>query len=143
MTLDTFPERNFSASFGQNGPDTPCMACGEGFDDERGPPIRTFCIDQEDNLPDGSDSVLALSKLVVQINNRHLECTTKLGVNFITVSHVWHQEVAEAHLSKRSTDEAVALAWFVSIRILNAASVMLKDEYPKMELWHDYLSVPQ
>lgn len=128
--------------FWTNGPDTPCMVCGEEFDDARGPPIRTFSIDEDDHHR-GDNLMLALSKLVIHIHNRHLECAIKLGIQFTTVSHVWHQEVGDAHLSRRSTTEAVALAWFVPVSILNSVRVSLKGEYDRVELWHDYLSVPQ
>jgi len=71
--------------FWTNGLDTPCMVCGGDFDDERGPTIRTLSIDEKDYLPEGENFMLALSERVVHIQNRHLECTTKLGVHFITV----------------------------------------------------------
>jgi hypothetical protein len=68
---------------------------------------------------------------------------TSLGVQYIPVSLVWHKDVSDAHHSKHTTDEAVALTWFVPIRILNSAKRSLRGTFRQLEIWHDYLSVPQ
>jgi hypothetical protein len=122
--------------------DTHCMVCQSGFSDARGPPIRTFSLNGPE-LPKEQDSLLELSKLVIQVHIRHLGCLTGLGIQYFHISHVWHQEVADAHLSKDASAEAAALAWFVPIRILNSATRTLKDTVDRVEIWHDYLSVPQ
>lgn len=136
------PRKLLLNSLWTNDLDTPCMVCEKDFDDAQGPPIRTFSIDKED-VPDAENLMLALSLLTVHVHNRHLGCAINLDVKFITVSHVWHNEVRTAHLSKRPTDEAVALTWFVPIFILNNLASALESQYDKVELWHDYLSVPQ
>jgi hypothetical protein len=40
------------------------------------------------------------------------------NVQYIPVAHVWHLEVSDAYLHKETKQEALALAWFVPIRIL-------------------------
>jgi hypothetical protein len=39
----------------------------------------------------------------------------------------WHSGVSDAHLSRNSTRDAVALSWFVPIRILNSATQKFKQ----------------
>jgi hypothetical protein len=122
--------------------ETPCMTCQCDFSDNRGPPIRTYSLDIP-ALLEGQDSLLDLAKLVIRINNRHLNCIKSTNIRYIPISHVWHLEVSDAHLSKETTREAIALTWFVPFCILNSARRMFKMHFTEVEIWHDYLGVPQ
>lgn len=53
--------------------DTPCITCQGDFSDNRGRPIRTYSLDGPALLK-GQDPLIDLSKLVVRIHNRHLDC---------------------------------------------------------------------
>lgn len=98
------------------------------------PPIRTL------SLSFGQDDPGNPSMTFLRIHNRHLHCIIEHDIQYIPVSHAWHQPVSLAHLSKLSNNEAKRLVYQVPVRSLIAAI----DKFgPDTEIWHDYISVPQ
>lgn len=119
--------------------DSVCMVCSEDFSPPQQAPIRTMSISitQEglDAFPEPDPSTISL-----RIHNRHLYCIKERQVQYIPASHAWHEQVALAHLSRLSNNEAERLVRIVPIQTLMAAM----DKFgPDVEIWHDYISVPQ
>jgi hypothetical protein len=119
--------------------DSVCMVCSEDFSPPQKSPIRTISISisQEglDAFPEPDPSTISL-----RIHNRHLHCIIERQIQYIPVSHAWHERVALAHLSRLSNNEAERLVHTVPIQTLIAAM----DNFGlDVELWHDYVSVPQ
>ncbi|KAM3069266.1 hypothetical protein ACMFMG_010774 [Clarireedia jacksonii] len=80
------------------------------------------------------------STICLRIHNRHLHCIIERQIQYVPVSHAWHERVALAHISKLSNDEAEEVVYNTAIQILIAATEKLG---PNIEVWHDYISVPQ
>ncbi|KAF2660115.1 hypothetical protein K491DRAFT_688719 [Lophiostoma macrostomum CBS 122681] len=109
--------------------DTPCMVCGQAFQ-QLDPPIRSVALER-------------LDPLVVQVSNRHLNCVQASGVGIIPVSHVWHEAIAEANLSGKNTAEASRCLYKVLSEMLPTVNATFVNLFGRVELWHDYLSIPQ
>ena len=116
--------------------DSTCMICNGCFDDATGAPIRTISIDHEPQ-----ESEPQRSKRALRVHNRHLECiNTKQWVKIIPISHAWHEAVAVAHETQRSSPVAINLVLGTPYRALDALRCRFGAD---IEAWHDYLSVPQ
>ena len=114
--------------------DSVCLICSAGFEPPQQPPIRTL------SLSFGQDDPGNPSMTFLRIHNRHLHCIIEHDIQYIPVSHAWHQPVSLAQLSKLSNNEAKRLVYQVPVRSLIAAI----DKFgPDTEIWHDYISVPQ
>ena len=97
--------------------DSNCMVCSEDFIPPRQPPIRTISIaGLADGVSEPDPTTISL-----QIHNRHLRCIIERGIQYIPVSHAWHEPVALANLSKLSNDEAELLVYDVPLQILIGA----------------------
>jgi hypothetical protein len=115
--------------------DSLCMACGNGFAEDGQPPIRTMSLYQ----PENTNNLLSAAS-ILRICNRHMECIQAQGLDFIPISHVWHQCVADAHESRTANPEAARAVLEIPYRIL----IALVAEYGQsIEIWHDYISIPQ
>lgn len=132
MQITTLESLNF---FWNNVPDTPCLVCGGNFDVNEWPPIRTVSFELRD--PD------ILTHLPIRVHNRHLDCLRKENVKYFTVSHVWHKDIAVANESGNSSTEASIRLMEILVKILNAAVVAFHNSHATVEVWHDYVSVPQ
>jgi hypothetical protein len=123
------------------GPDSDCMACGEPFDNQNGPPLRTVSLEQVGVF--GGPLKRTVTPLAIRIYNRHLCCIKRFAVNFLAVSHVWHPSVAKAHGERLELQEAAACLYRVIGQMLPVAAAKFSHLYKPVELWHDYLSIPQ
>jgi hypothetical protein len=106
---------------------------------------RTFTI-QEPGISDKPGwsekiQVPSLSKEFL-VYHRHLECLQE-ATPYVTVSHVWHPEVAQLQYQGHGEPAQVAEA---TKRLLETPTLICKalaDVGEKVEVWHDYISVPQ
>jgi len=114
--------------------DSVCLICSAGFDPPQQPPIRTLSLSVAQDDPGNTSTTF------LRIHNRHLHCIVKHDIQYIPISHAWHQPVSLAHLSKLSNKQAKHLVYQVPVQSLIAAI----DKFgPDTEIWHDYISVPQ
>jgi len=114
--------------------DSVCLICSAGFDPPQQPPIRTLSLSFAQDDPDNPSTTF------LRIHNRHLQCIIDNNIQYLPISHVWHQLVSLAHLSKLSNTQAKYLVYRVPVRSLMAAV----DKFGlDTEVWHDYISVPQ
>jgi hypothetical protein len=127
--------------FWGHSPDSNCMACGEPFTDQKGPPIRTFALEQLGDL--GAVPRTTTTPFAIRIFNRHISCIRKFAVAFIPVSHVWDKSVAKAHGKRLALQEAASCLHIVLARMLPVVTAKFNHLYTPVELWHDYISIPQ
>jgi hypothetical protein len=59
------------------------------------------------------------------------------------MSHVWSESIAAANLSRRDSPEAETSLLYVLTNILPITSAKFFERFDRVELWHDYLSIPQ
>jgi len=125
----------------KSGLDSPCVVCHEPFTQKEEPPIRTFTFATcEDLSEDVSDiTQLPIAPHPLRVLNRHFRCLKSKRVKYIPISHVWHDAVSKAQLTKETSLDPTRLAYQVPIRSLLA----LTRHHGPIEIWHDYLSVPQ
>jgi hypothetical protein len=123
------------------------MVCFQDFDAPHSPLMRTISLVDSSSCSDtGSKSESRKSSLSseflfsIRIHNRHLRCIVEQQIQYLPVSHVWHQRVALAHDSKLSNDDAACLIYRHPVYILLSAVEKFGD---LIEVWHDYISVPQ
>lgn len=117
-----------------SGPDTPCTVCGSAFEPDGQPPIRTVSFDI--SRPERRE------KLYLRIHNRHLDCLRSGNIKYIAVSHAWHQDIAVANETGRTSPSASTRVLETLLRTLVTVIVELHHGW-KAEVWHDYFSVPQ
>ncbi|OJD29353.1 uncharacterized protein BKCO1_8300034 [Diplodia corticola] len=119
-----------------------CYACDLPIHPQ--PLVRTFRLLDPSSLDDGqtaTDSLTALGRTILKFD-RHLKCASK--VRYIAVSHVWNKTVSKVQNGEGDDFEisqARTLAITLPMRVwdgLQSAELGLG-----LELWHDYLSVPQ
>ncbi|KAH8770333.1 hypothetical protein BGZ57DRAFT_441988 [Hyaloscypha finlandica] len=125
--------------FWGHGPESNCMVCGEPFDDQKGPPLRTVSL-EEVGIFRGLPTTVTHA---IRVYNRHLCCVEKFAVNFLAVSHVWDSSIAKAHCERLELQEAAACLYEVISRMLPSATAKFSHLYKPVELWHDYFSIPQ
>lgn len=116
-----------------------CMVCFADFNPPQQPSIRTISLligqGRPEDLVEPDPSTIRL-----RIHNRHLRCIIERQIQYVPVSHAWHERVALAHLSKLSNIEAERFVCDTPIQILMAAMDKLGLN---IKIWHDYISVPQ
>lgn len=76
------------------------------------------------------------------VYHRHLECLEE-STPYIAVSHVWHREVAQLQYQKKGELDLVAKATKTLLETPTRICKALAAIGQKVEVWHDYLSVPQ
>lgn len=123
------PKALLLLSFWNNHFDTQCMICDRNFQ-ELDPAIRTV-------------SLKEISPLIVKVHNRHLSCIKEHGASFIPMSHVWHESIADANLSKKNRLDASEHIFKVLAEILPIVTAKFSPVFGGVELWHDYISIPQ
>jgi hypothetical protein len=109
--------------------DSDCVLCQKSFN-HIDPPIRTVSLDSQ-------------SPFTIEIHNRHLSCINHHPVQYIPISHVWHSHIAISNLTTKSTPGASQCLFDILTRIFFHATIKFKQCYPKVEFWHDYVSIPQ
>lgn len=127
--------------FWRDVPAGPCVVCWGGFDDDKGPPIRTmsagpgrFVMKEMTQWPD----------LYIRVHNRHLECIEKHRIPIIPVSHVWSEGISRANIEKEINSDAIYEVFFRPLLILQRATLRFPGVLQgPVEIWHDYFSVPQ
>jgi hypothetical protein len=118
--------------------DSDCIVCLQNFDPPQQLPIPTFTFTIS-NKVEGSGTTEALT-IPLRIYNRHLACIAENQINYFLISHFWDESVAVANDSRSSNDEAEILV----PRCLWGTFAAVEAEYgPDIELWHDYISIPQ
>jgi hypothetical protein len=134
------PQSRFLHHIWGKGLDSPCHLCGKDFTEETGPVIRTVTFHVSEKSPETRDfTQVALSPNPLHIHNRHFECIRARKIDYVAVSHAWHEEVSTAQTEK-TTDLGVArLVYQTPVQTLLA----LTRKFGRTEIWHDYLSVPQ
>ena len=121
--------------------DSVCLVCSADFNPPQQPPIRTISLLIGQGRPeDLIDLEADPSTIRLRIHNRHLHCIIERQIQYVPVSHAWHERVALAHLSKLSNVEAENIVYASPIQVLMAAMEKLGLD---VEVWHDYISVPQ
>lgn len=79
------------------------------------------------------------------VYHRHLACLFQ-STQYITISHVWHLQVANLQYKKlestSSIDEVEKVVREIPALISRSLATSLKLQ-GKFEIWHDYISVPQ
>lgn len=141
------PQSTFLSSIWKDGClDSACMVCNEPFDftDMSSAPIRTIGFDYS-QLSQTQASVIDITQAPltphpIRIYNRHLECIKENNIDFIPISHAWHEEIALAQDNGVDNINAAFLAYQVPVKTLLAATRKYGRD---VEIWHDYLSVPQ
>jgi hypothetical protein len=122
------------AFFWENHPATPCIECQEPFNEVDGPPIRTLALEKRD---------CKQTICTIRVRNRHLKCCKNYSSSLFPVSHVWHQEISRAHHEKEINFDAQLAVFQTILRVLNGADSTFGELHDVLEIWHDYVSVPQ
>lgn len=122
------------------GLDSACMICGQDFAPPNEPPIRTFTHDIDSGFNVDNHSSTLTPRLILRFFNRHLTCIVNAGVQFVPVSHVWHEAVAVAHTSRVANNDAKTMVIEIPWKIATTAR---KAYGSGVEIWHDYISIPQ
>jgi len=120
--------------FWNNGPRTPCTVCGGTFEGNGSPPIRT--VSYEIPFPDPKH-------LHFRVHNRHLDFLQRENVKYVCISHAWHKDMAVANETSKSTTDTSIRVIEILVKAANAAVESFHLEYGRVEVWHDYFSIPQ
>lgn len=131
-------------------PDVRCCVCSQPFSDSDAL-IRTFRIIPLSGLTLGPPEHRASSSEVLKIQdghdlflyNRHLKCLLSEKVEYVTVSHVWQKGISTLqNLGPRGhqNPDVRRLVWHLPTQIAQNISKALGRD---VEVWHDYMSVPQ
>ncbi|KAM7212524.1 hypothetical protein V8F06_012105 [Rhypophila decipiens] len=140
--LRHFPQSKLLSYIWTGGLDSDCMVCGSPFVPGLSVPIRTIGFEYSQPERHGSRLIditqTSLSPHPIRIYNRHLACIKKKKIDFIPVSHAWHETVAQAQDRQLDHIGAAWLAYQTPVRTLVAAD----KRYGPVEIWHDYLTVP-
>ncbi|KAI0966301.1 hypothetical protein F4678DRAFT_449816 [Xylaria arbuscula] len=125
----------------RSGLDSPCAVCHQDFTDKEEPPIRTFTFESSEDLSEdnGDITLLPIAPHPIRVLNRHFRCLKAKRIKYIPISHVWHEGVSQAQVAREPTHVATRLGYQVPIKLLLA----LTKEFGPVEVWHDYISVPQ
>ncbi|KAK3294936.1 uncharacterized protein B0H64DRAFT_402080 [Chaetomium fimeti] len=133
---------------------TECHECGLGFssedDDAAKTLIRTITFDNSECGLYGTGAMdmtqEPLTVHPIRIFNRHFQCLKDRNVRYIPISHAWHPEVSQLQNDHPDTIDlsvhfqAVRAVYQTPVKTLQAIAERFG---PAMEIWHDYLSVPQ
>jgi len=134
-------EATFLRDVWTSGLDSACMVCHRPFNDGVAPPIRTLSFHRREELkPDRISITLApVAPQPLQVMNRHFDCIKAKKLKYIPISHPWHPLVSSSQQSRTESLEAARLVYQTPVRTLD----VLGRKLGPVEIWHDYLSVPQ
>ncbi|RYP34897.1 hypothetical protein DL767_004073 [Monosporascus sp. MG133] len=149
QTRQEIHQSDFLSHVWRHGLDSVCHVCGKDFSGND-ILLRTITFNKSHKHDPNSFDITQAPVTIrpIQILNRHFRCLRSKGLRYIPISHAWHEEVAEIQ-SSRLLDgvdisnlrhfEATRLVFQTTAKILAALTV----EFGPIEIWHDYLSVPQ
>jgi hypothetical protein len=153
--VQEIPQSRFLHHVWTDGLYTDCHECGLGFSAEDGGDmattlIRTIAFDDSEYGLDGTGGMditqEPLTAYPLRVFNRHFQCLKDQDVRYIPVSHAWHPEVSQLQNDHPDTIDlsvhfqAVRAVYQTPVRTLQAITARFG---PEVEIWHDYLSVPQ
>lgn len=126
-------------------PEVRCCVCSKIFS-ESDALVRTFRV-----FISGTPQHQRSSSEVLQITgghylalcNRHMNCLLGVNVEYVTVSHVWHTGISTSQnkgLHSPQDPNVSRLVWSLPTNIAQNISKALGRD---VEVWHDYISVPQ
>lgn len=75
--------------------------------------------------------------------DRHLSCLLKGNIQYATVSHVWHEGISEIQNQEYFGFDSPDLQRLVFRIPTEIAQNICKALGQDIEVWHDYISVPQ
>lgn len=81
----------------------------------------------------------------IHVFHRHLQCLYETTA-FVAVSHVWDPKVAELQVKRHESTSSVREVDEVVRELPARVCAALEDGFPEqqdLEVWHDYISVPQ
>ncbi|KAF3800686.1 hypothetical protein GCG54_00003585 [Colletotrichum gloeosporioides] len=125
-----------------NEPGVRCCACWQIISGEA--MVRTFQV-----LPPGKEQQHETRILRTPddheliLHDRHLSCLLKGNVQYATVSHVWHEGISEIQNQEclgLDSPDLQRLVFRIPTEIAQNISKALGQD---IEVWHDYISVPQ
>ncbi|KAL0938245.1 uncharacterized protein CTRU02_207976 [Colletotrichum truncatum] len=123
-------------------PDLECCMCMQTVSEE--PLIRTFRVLQpEEEKQHGTKTLQTTNGECLILYDRHLSCLLKGNVQYITISHVWHKGISDTQIqgpSESQDPDVQHLVLHVPTEIAKSVSKALRKD---VEIWHDYISVPQ
>ncbi|CAI6090937.1 unnamed protein product [Clonostachys chloroleuca] len=123
------------------GLDSSCVSCGEPFQPSKDVPIRTIGLERNSPLRPSVIDITQdpISPWNLRIFNQHFACIKTNKVNYIPISHAWHESVAAAHDTRTESISVARIVYQTPLKTLLA----LAEVSPDCEIWHDYISVPQ
>ncbi|KAK5653913.1 hypothetical protein OQA88_7838 [Cercophora sp. LCS_1] len=129
------PVTDLLSYFWTDLPDDECITCTGAFS-VANPPVRTI----SSSLQPSQDTGIA-----IQVHTRHFACLKQDAPALVTVSHVWEPAVAEANMRGSGSKHGAAAQCLYRVinKVLPAATEKFQSSCGRIELWHDYLSVPQ
>ncbi|CAM1511679.1 Fc.00g091920.m01.CDS01 [Cosmosporella sp. VM-42] len=135
------PQSNFLRLVWTHGLDSRCEVCNKDFTATGPPPIRTLSFQLTHTLDSSSGDITCepIAPYPLRVRNRHFECIKRKKIKYFPISHAWHSSVSSAQEAGTETLEATRLAYQVPVKTL--WSIYRKSG--SVEIWHDYLSVPQ
>src|SRR3569833_155356 len=135
------PQASFLSHIWDTGLDSACELCAEPFHPDGEALIRTVGLERGDpSRPSVVDITQdPISPWNLRIFNRHFSCVKAQKINYVPISHAWHENVATAQDLRLETLEVARLVYQTPVKTLLALSAISPDP----EIWHDYLSVPQ
>ncbi|KAI1322228.1 hypothetical protein F5Y16DRAFT_404720 [Xylariaceae sp. FL0255] len=133
-------QSKFLSHIWKSGLESPCVVCHPDFS-EKDPPIRTLTFETAEDLNDDSQDITQqpIAPHPIRILNRHFTCLKAKKISYYPISHVWHQTVSLAQVARDPTLDAARLAYQIPVKTL----LSLTKKFGQVEIWHDYLSVPQ
>ncbi|KAH6842614.1 hypothetical protein B0I37DRAFT_382383 [Chaetomium sp. MPI-CAGE-AT-0009] len=152
--VQEIPQSQFLQHVWTDGLYTDCHECGLGFssedDDIDMTLIRTIAFDEFECGSDGTGGMdmtqEPLTAHPIRVFNRHFQCLKDRNIRYVPISHAWHPEVSRLQDNPPDTIDlsvhfqAVRAVYQTPVKTLKAIAARFG---PAIEIWHDYLSVPQ
>lgn len=141
-------QSSFLSYVWNTGLDSDCVSCGQPFEPNEAPPIRTIGLEKHP-IPDDDPRLLSgiditqdiIAPWNLRIFNRHLACIKANKISYVPISHAWHENVAAAQDGHVESREVSKIVYQTPVKTLLAIVAEFSNEV--VEIWHDYLSVPQ
>lgn len=115
------------------GLDTTCSVCCVSFNVTEAPPVRLLSLTRPTYASCATPGTLTIS-------NFHLACLKRSKITFFPISHAWHPPIAEAYAMRQYNLAAAVMVYEMPFCILSS---VIKRFGPGVQIWHDYLSIPQ
>ncbi|RGP75794.1 hypothetical protein FLONG3_5551 [Fusarium longipes] len=121
--------------------DLRCLLCQKPFTNTA--LIRTFRIQSPGSLEPDHSAIVSTPKGDIILFDRHIDCITSHKVEFWAVSHVWDPIIAKVQQQRHPILETPAASHRALEISFNIYSGIKNSGNESVELWLDYLSVPQ